>query len=78
MAGYVAYLIIVAVPAYLLALLWPPLGLAWVALLAAASFNRYYQNKGDETERKSFLYMALPVYAFSTLMVIMWFMVGPL
>jgi len=74
LAGYIAYLFIVAVPAYLLALLWPPLGLAWVGLLTAASLNRYLQNKEDEKERKSFLFMALPVYAFSALMVVMWFM----
>lgn len=76
MAGYVAYLVIVAVPAYLLAWLWPPLGLVWTGMLAAASFNRYLQNREDETERKSFLMLALPVYVVTTLMVVHWFMTG--
>lgn len=76
MAGGIAYLIIVAVPAYLLSLWTPYAGLVWVALLAVTSIHRYVQNRENETERNSFIYMALPVYALSTLMVIKWFMLA--
>lgn len=76
MAGYIAYLIVVAVPAYLLAWPWPPLGLVWVGLLTFASLGRYLKNRDDETERKSFLLLALPVYCVSALMVVTWFMLG--
>lgn len=75
MAGYITYLLIVALPAYLLSLITPYAGLGWVILLAAASLHRYLEHKDDDKERRAFLYLALPVYIFSALMVIMWFMV---
>ena len=73
MAGYITYLIVVAVPCYLLALLTPWLAYTWIALLVVASVYRLTQNPDDEKERKAFWWMAVPCYVFAILMVALWF-----
>lgn len=73
MAGNLAYLLIVAVPAYLLAMFSPWAAYVWVGLLLVASIHRYLTNRADPTERKAFLYLSLPSYVFTAAMVALWF-----
>lgn len=72
MAGLIAYTLIVAVPALLLALLTPILSAAWIVALLATSTSRYVKNRNDPVERNGFLYVALPAYVVGALAVLLW------